>query len=173
MYMSNFNLIRKIILLIFIVGILLLLVYLYSSDKSYKASLNSDICERMLKEEEARFAKAVEEVRRHNKQSLITIFGIASGSKSEYCSFAELSETANSVLVETLLADAIFWIKSLSGVDYENMKGFIKNGGLALINDDEYIKSKKILLINLKKYKGTQKEIRLKNLLIAKLQKNG
>lgn len=174
MYTLDFNLIHKTILSVFIVGVLLSLSgYSYSLDKSDKASLNTNICERRLKEEETRFKKAIEQAKKHDKKSLITIFEIASGSKDEHCSFAELSETASSVLTETLLFDTAFWIKSLAEIDYENMKEFIKHGGLASINDDEYIKSKEALLINLKKYKGNKKEIRLRNLLFVELRRNG
>lgn len=165
---SDCNFVYKTILSVFIFCALLVLPgHSYSSGNIDRTSLNSTICEKRLKEEEARFKIANEQAKKHDKKSLIKIFDIASGYKNDHCVFAELSETAGSVLTEMLLFDTAFWISSLAEVDYENMKEFIKNGGLASINDDKYTESKKTLLINLRKYKGNRKEIRLRNLLIT------
>lgn len=156
-----------------VIFLLICCVLLNSCDfDDKKTTTNMDMCEKKTVEVERKLEESAKRVRNKNKDkdALIIIFRIAIGSNDKECSFSELSEVAGEILSEELLSDSEFWIKSVSELDLQNTEAFIKGGGLAYLKDDENDKVRSILLSKLESFKGNEKQVQLKKLIIDYLK---
>lgn len=127
-------------------------------------------CEKKLHKEQQKLDNAIISIEGGDLKGLSMLLDIAFGTGNDHCVFAELSETAGNMLVESLIIRPKLWIRAFAQNDGDKINRFINSGGMASINDDDYRSEKDSLIVWLKGYNRNVKERYLCQLILGAIE---